>query len=133
MNELYVLRNREYKFVAAAFVLGGETYSQATANALLKSHMADENWFEDQSRTNALRILKEVAFSSRNGLDRYVNIGIVPKNAPKGVLDTNVYKRHTEGDLVIITFDEKESDKLDIKYEPDITVSESAEDPDPNY
>ena len=130
MNEMYVLRNREYKFVASALVLGGETYSQATASALLRSHMADENWFEDQSPANALRVLKETAFSSRNGLDRYENIGIIPKNAPKGVLETNVYKHHTENDLVIITFDEKESDRLYMEYDPDLTASESAADPD---
>ena len=133
MNNIFTLKNRDGQFVASMLILDVDCYSVNDARRVLRNQLSEQNWYEDQTQINALEILKETAFNLRDGLSRFRNIGIVPKNAPKGLLESNVYKYHTDDDVVIITFDESESCLLRETYEPGYIIEESAEAPDPNY
>lgn len=133
MNGFLILKNRDGEFVAAMLVLDVEFYIISEARAIFIGQLYEQNWFEDQTQLNALEILKETAFGLRSSLSRYKNIGIIPKNAPKGILEANIYRYHTDDDAVIITFDEEESRRLRDECGDGYVIEESAEAPDPNY
>lgn len=133
MNGFHLLKNRDGEFVAAMLVLDVDCYSVSEARSTFRNQLQEQNWFEDQTQLNALEILKETAFSLRSGISRYKNIGIIPKNAPKGILESNIYRYHTDDDAVIITFDEEDGRRLRDECEDGYIIEESAEAPDPNY
>lgn len=109
MKKYFELKNRESEFVGAVLIFDGSEQDYEEAREIFLSSIEENNWYEDQTLSNAISILRQTAIECER--EEYLSIGLIEdgKEEISKFLRKNIYKQVQEDDAAIITTDVEKS------------------------